>query len=374
MKLYRLTILAIIILLLSNTGASAEWLRSIVAGSSYLENPFHYNGSAPLFNHTIALQLGNNPANSNMTYNYSGNYSLLSQLSTGSLTDNSFQLGYSNHLDENRKLVLNLSSAVGMGLNSTEYTVYDNYSLGVAGAMNYSISETSIARMGTKALYKSFYNSSSLSYADMVAYLGYKTYFETETSLNAELNIGQKNYGVSLMRLAGKGQYESASGQSASQIVVNIKAAQSLAEKTGLSLLYSQSWNLSTNDQTRKAFNPELIFDKDIYDDPYSYQSKELTATLTQYFSNEYKAQLSAFYSDKVYSYSSDLSNSSSAAPRSDISSGFSISLQKKITEEFLFFNSAQINLGYQYMFNSSNSDMFRYKDNEIGLSARFNF
>jgi hypothetical protein len=373
MKTNKFLMLIALISITFFTEVKADWQNSLSILNSYIENPFHYNGSVPISNHSMILSFTNLPSISNFSYNYTGNFSLIPQLSNSSLTDNLLQLNYKKYLDDSNRTDLNLSGAYSMGMNSGELNVYNNFSFLFSGNINYSFTESAIARAGYKSNYKNFFNNTSLSYFDQIAYIGFKKYFETNTSINSEINYGNKYYSGNLFSFS-KMMSENNISKSTGQLIANLKIAQSLAEKTGLSILYSQSWNLNSSQTLNVVFDPNLIFDKEIYDDPYSYESRELTATLTHYFTNNYKLQLYAFYFDKSYNYNSDIINFANNDNRADATKGIGFMVEKNFDANFLIFQNIKLNLNYLYLNNSSNSEIFNFNSNEFGLNFKTNF
>ncbi|MBM2814784.1 MAG: hypothetical protein HW421_1546 [Ignavibacteria bacterium] len=353
--------------------ANAEIKGSVSLNNSYIENPFHFAGSNPLTNHSINIKLSNNISGSDFGFNFMGNYSLLPQLSNSSVSDNFFQFAYTTDLDKDGTMNLSFLPYLGIGLNSGDLTGYNNFSLSVLSTLSNNFSESSIGRIGYRGIYKNYYYSQSLSFSDQVAFIGFQQFLETNTSINSELNLGYKNYTGKLFSFSNQ-KFSKNQSETASQLTANIKVGQSLADKTGLSLMYSQSWNIGSSNAIKAAFNPNLIFDKEIYDDPYSYESRETIATLTHFFDNEYKVQLSGFYFDKNYNYNFDFSYDNDVVKMQDNSYGFGLNIEKVFNNQFLVFTATKLSLNYQYLDNSSNSSIFNYISNEIGFNIKMNF
>jgi hypothetical protein len=150
--------------------------------------------------------------------------------------------------------------------------------------------------------------------------------------------------------------------------------AQSLAEKTGLSLIYSTSYSTTSSYKAMLDYNPNMLFDKEIYDDTYSYESNEFTVMLTQYLPSNIKLQGYGFYYSKKYEYSYDFSNDATLAKRTDQNMGFGINAEKSFTDEFLMFSNTKIIANYLYTNNVSNADVFNYKSNSFSLGVKFGF
>lgn len=369
----KLTIILFVVtnLILVNVNLNAEWSNSFGISSYYDEKPFHYNSSTPLNFNNSNLNIIYNNESSGLGLNYLVSYSLVPQISFSQLTDNSINLSYNIPYGQERKNNILFSALYGLKYNTGDFTLYNNSQYGISAQMNQNFTETTLARAGYKGSYKNYYNNTDLSYMEHILYIGYKTYFETNTSLNTELDYGYKDLSNRLFSFAGKGS-RNQSSQTLGQVIASIKIGQSLAEKTGLSLMYSQSWNTSTTYQSMLNFNPDFIFEKEIYDDTYSYESRELTLTLTQYLPYNIKIQGYGFYHNKNYEYSYDFSNNVSQDKRKDLYKGLGVNIEKNFDDDFLIFKNTKLTLNYLYSSNSSNSEFFNYKSNAVNFGIKF--
>ena len=374
MKRRIITLVVFAGMLLNFNNSSATWKNTIGLSNYYDENPYHYNSAVPLNFSSTTINSEYVSDSSGLSIGYSGAYSLVPQLSNTQLTDNSLNLTIPYYYGDFNNF--SVSASYGLKYNSGDYGIYNNNQFGVTSLINQYISETSILRAGYKGTYKNYYNNTDFSFTEHMLFVGYKTYFETFTSINAELDYGYKNLSNNLINLGGigKGKSSSDNSQSLGQIVANIKIGQSLAEKTGLSLLYSQSWNTSLSYTSMMNTNPDLIFEKEIYDDPYSFESRDLSITLTQYLPWNLKIQGYGFYSNKNYEYSFDFSNDLSLDKRKDYSKGAGINIEMSFNDTILIFKNSKLILNYLYLANTSNSDVFNYRSNAVNIGVKLGF
>lgn len=370
----KLQILFLVIFLNININLlSAEWNKSIGLSTYYNENPYHYTGSIPLTFNNTNLNIEYAPENSKFQYYFSGKFSVIPQMIYSLLSDNVLSSSYFSAFGDDLQNNYIFTANTGMKLNSGDFNIYNNYQIGMSAALNYSLSETSFIKTGYKGIYKNYYNNIDLSYSEHIIYFGYKTYFETETSLITEIDYRYKNLSGDIISFGGKGSGKS-NTQNLGQVIANLKIAQSIAEKTGISLMYSQSWSTGSDYKNMLEFNPNVIFEKEIYDDNYSFESQELTLTLTQYFSSDIKFQVYSYYFTKNYQYSFDFSIDKSVDNRHDVNSGFGFNAEKNINSSFLVFDNTKISLNYLFNKNSSNSEYFNYHNSEISLGIKLGF
>ncbi|OGU57846.1 MAG: hypothetical protein A2X64_10135 [Ignavibacteria bacterium GWF2_33_9] len=373
MKKIILIIISFVCLISANSSLKGEWRNSIGISSYYDQNPFHYSSSQALSFNSTNLNLGYIFDNSGMSLNFKSNYSLIPSLSNSQLTDNSIIFSYNLPLGSETQDNLQLSAQYGLRYNSEIFNTYNNNKFGINAQFNHDFAQAKMLRVGYQGSYSNYYNNTDLSYNEHILYLGYKTYFETNTSINTEVDYGYKNLTNNLLSFAGQ-RSKNVSAQSLGQIIANVNVAQSLAEKTGLSIIYSQSWNTSSAYKSMLNFNPDFIFDKEIYDDNYSYESREITLKITQYLPYNIKIQGYGFYFDKNYEYNYDFSTDENIAKRLDIQKGIGGNLEKNFNMDFLFFNNLKATLNYLYTINNSNSDIFNYRSNAVNLGINLDF
>lgn len=351
----------------------SEWNNSIGISSYYDQNPFHYNSSLPISFNSTYLDLKYLDDKSGFGLNLNSNYSLIPTLSNSQLSDNSINLSYNIPLGSNFEDNLQFSALYGLRYNSDLFSIYNSNRFNFNAVINHDFSETSMARAGYQGTFSNYYNNPDLSYIEHILYIGYKTYFETKTSVNTELDYGYKNLSNNLLSFVGNAKKNSVV-QSLGQVVANIKIGQSLAEKTGLSLMYSQSWNTSSAYKSMLNFNPDFIFEKEIYDDSYSYESKEITLKVTQFLPYDIKIQGYGFFFSKNYEYNYDFSNEENLDKRMDTQKGIGINIEKNFNLGVLIFNNSKISLNYIFTSNKSNSEIFNYRSNAVNFGINFDF
>jgi hypothetical protein len=347
--------------------ANAEWKNSFSLNSNYDQNPFHYQGSEPININSTNILLAYKSADNSFGLNLNTNYSLIPNLAYAQLNDNTIGIKFNNHFGANNESDLIFTGMFGFKLNSGDFSYYNNNHYDFSVGYNYRFSEITSLSIGNVVNLKDYYSMPDFSYMENVAYIGLKTSFETNTSISAEVDYGYKNFSDKLFSFSGKGKNNTSASQSFAQAIASVKIGQSLADRTGLSLLLAKSMNLSSTTSDLLSFNPDLVFEKDIYDDSYTYQSNEATLTLSHYTFFDIKLQLFGFYFAKDYSYQYSEDVEIINPNRADKSSGIGLNLEKS-------FGNLKVNMNYNYTNNSSNTPVFDYNSNYFGVGFKLGF
>ncbi|MBE0644698.1 MAG: DUF560 domain-containing protein [Bacteroidetes bacterium] len=162
---------------------------------------------------------------------------------------------------------------------------------------------------------------------------------------------------------------------STSQLSTWINIGQGLTDGTGLSLRYLQRWNLTDRGRAFIGGAVDFIGEEELFDDPYSYESKEFTLTLTQVLPWTMKLRAGGYYLYKTYGYPSTLDYSDPSVPsRNDDRMGGWLTVSKAIGGNWLLFSGLDISLGYVYLRNQSNTSYYDYSSNSVTLGISTDF
>ncbi|MBN1448423.1 MAG: hypothetical protein JXA28_10875 [Bacteroidetes bacterium] len=161
---------------------------------------------------------------------------------------------------------------------------------------------------------------------------------------------------------------------STAQLSAWINIGQSVTEFTGLSLRLLQRWNLTDRGRAFVGGAVDFIGEEELFDDPYSYESSELSLTLTQILPWSMKLRTGGFYLFKEYDYPATLDYSDPAAAlRSDDRMGGWLTVEKTIGGKWLLFSGLDLSLGYVYLRNQSNTSYYDYSSNALTFGIRTN-
>jgi hypothetical protein len=206
---------------------------------------------------------------------------------------------------------------------------------------------------------KSFETKTTIIGSALINYKGFKNYYYDVDSTITNENIIYGSEGVNI-----------------TQLVLNLRLAQSLAENTGLALNYNVKHILSGSGLSASLIE-STYGDIELYDDPVSQESYSIGGILTQIFENEMSIKLAYSYSDKNYPsqgiYLSEIEQNNDIK-RQDKQSYFSATL----TKPFYFDNEngseLDLNVNYHLIKNTSNSYFFNYDVSAVSLSLSFIF
>jgi hypothetical protein len=162
---------------------------------------------------------------------------------------------------------------------------------------------------------------------------------------------------------------------STTQLSAWINIGQSLSETTGLSVRYLKRWNLTDRGRAFVGGAVDFIGEEDLFDDPYSYESDELSLTVTQMLDHGIKIRGGAFYLLKTYGYPYTLDYSVPDTDlRQDERSGGWVRVEKRFAGDWLLFSGLRLSLGYVYLTNDSNTAYYNYSSNAVSLGLSTDF
>ncbi|MBR9978428.1 MAG: DUF560 domain-containing protein [Bacteroidetes bacterium] len=162
---------------------------------------------------------------------------------------------------------------------------------------------------------------------------------------------------------------------STSQLSTWINIGQGITDHTGVSLRYLRRWNLTDRGRAFVGGAVDFIGEEELFDDPYSYESDEVSLTLTQVLPWSMRLRLGAFYMDKTYGYPATFDyEDPSAVDRSDERLGGWIGVSKSLAGDWLAFSGLNLSLGYVWLRNKSNTSYYDYSSNAVnfGISTDF--
>jgi hypothetical protein len=277
-------------------------------------------------------------------------------------------ISYTSRYGESDQNKLNFFFVGNARFNSGYYVDYNNYSLRAGTNITHKLSESFIGKAGYQIKSKEYTEIGEYSYYEHYLYASLKKFFESRTSIHLDMNVASKSYSSISDVFAKKGN--NGNVRSYSQLNASVKVAQSIFENTGFSAAYNKKFNLSGSDYTNQLSYMDYYMESELYDDPYSYASDEITLTLTQMLTRTIKLQATGFYYDKSYGYLVD----NMIDTRADYKSGLTLSTSIKLTDSWSVFNNPTLGIQYFYTNNVSNLDYFNYNSSALNLSFRTSF
>lgn len=426
-------------LLLLAAPSRAQWLGSAEVESGYDDNMFrNYLGSASLST-DLTLMYGYFPSDGDWAANYTASLSTFADYPERQYFQHSLAASHAISWGEKDRSSLRFLGSGSMRIDRDAYTLYDYSQLLASVALRQQVTRSMPVLLSYRARYRRYPNFGELSYLEHFASLGSMTFFESRTSVRVQADLGYKSYltqpaaaaersgaftsGGGDLTLDGGGPGDSGPGgmngggpggmngggpggmngdasarmgmngsgrmggmeptveylvyeeASTAQLRAWVNVGQSLAEGTGLSLRYLQRWNLTDRGRAFVGGAVDFIGEEELFDDPYSYESSELTLTLTQLLPWSMKLRAGGFYLDKTYDYAAQLDDGAAAsAARSDARSGGWLRLEKRIAGDWLLFSGLELSVSYVHTRNTSNTAYYDYSSNAVGIGFGTDF
>ena len=159
------------------------------------------------------------------------------------------------------------------------------------------------------------------------------------------------------------------------QLSAWVNVGQSLTDNIGLRLRFLQRWNLNDRGRAFVGGAVDFIGEEELFDDPYSYESSELSITLTYLLPWSMTLRTGGYYFFKDYNYPATLDYADPFATlRNDERTGGWFRIGKRIGGAWLLFNGLDVSIGYSYLRNQSNTGYYDYSSNSLTLGIGTDF
>ena len=407
----------------------AQWLGSLSIESGYDDNMFRNYSASSAVSTDFAFSLGYFPEEAEWGANYSGALTTFSDYPERLYSTHTVGTSYALSYGDSDEHSFSLVASGSFRIDQPDYELYDySQALGYA-SLKHKLFDNFPLMLSYRARYRSYPNFGELSYLEHFTSLGTMMFFQTRTSLRIQADLGIKNYSSSFSGSAagdgsgfapesgaltldgggpggssdrggnGGGMNGEGSGRrginsggdqrgmdqgveylvydesSTSQLRTWINIGQSLTQGTGLSLRFLQRWNLTERGRAFVGGAVDFIGEEELFDDPYGYESSEISVTLTQLLPWSMKLQTGGYYLFKEYDYPWNFDYTDAGAGlRTDERMGGWVTLQKPIAGDWLLFSGLNLSLSYVYLRNQSNTRYYDYYSNTLsmGLSTSF--
>jgi hypothetical protein len=207
------------------------------------------------------------------------------------------------------------------------------------------------------------------SYWEHYLYTQLNTFFQTGTSITININYGLKNY-IPVQLSSNWRNPEFFDMPSVDQLVSSLKVAQSLGDKTSISMKYLTRLNPGLVTGSATVINTDNLFTEDeLFDDRYGYKGHEFSINITHYLPAYIKLELGSAYYLKDYNnrqiYDIDGILNISGDTRSDHRSLIWASLSRSFAVNWGIKN-FKLSLQSGYLKNESNGSYYQF-DNYFG-------
>ncbi|MBN1466423.1 DUF560 domain-containing protein [candidate division KSB1 bacterium] len=233
---------------------------------------------------------------------YQGAATLFENYDARSYSLHQVGLSFYNYINESEQQKLNLGINATMRLHREEYQWYE-YKQGYFFA-NYktALRPQLYGYIGVNSRVRAYDNLRPYSYLQHVAFLRLSSFFNSGTSLIAELDFMHKDY---LHDEATPGEFAElqtdGDGQN-QQLIGILRVAQAVTLKTGLSAQLTVRRNLTSS--VRYLIDAEGYYysDEELFDDPFGYEAEQFDIALKQKLPWKIQVELAGAYLMKHYS------------------------------------------------------------------------
>ncbi len=369
--------------------ASAQLRTTVGVYSSYDDNAFRNYLGQDDYVATSALSFEYQPEESNLTLFASGNVNLFKQYSDRRYFSNLLGFSYNRPYSEDDQNTWNTGASYFLRFNRQTYEYFDYTQLvGYLNVKHYlDYSEGILSRAGYRFRYRNYGTLEEFSYAEHYAFVQVSKFFETKTTVVAELDLGNKNYVSSNARavnstgmgggMMGRGAFMSYSSPSTTQLLGIVRVAQGITSATGLSLQYLRRIDLSERTRFLTGGVVDFQGDEELWDDPYGYQGNEYNATVTQLLPWDVSLRGSVDYLDKQYARAVFLPSDTDVPTgpiRSDKRWIGGIELKKKFDAAWGFVNDVVVSMSYFNQQNKSNDLYYDFRSNTFSMGVQVQF
>ena len=159
------------------------------------------------------------------------------------------------------------------------------------------------------------------------------------------------------------------------QFVMIARIAQSVMPKMGIYFQYR--WQTSLTSQVN-YYNSDAYFqDEELFDDPFSYESNDISSQLTWMLPGLFKLKLGGAVAAKNYiseqAYVSEMDSTGMGGLRSDDLQSIHCSISKILRIKKVWLYSIILELSYSYQKNKSNSFWYNYKNSFYSFGIKWN-
>ncbi len=330
----------------------------INSSSEYNDNPFRDSvGNASYVNSTSFLF---DFSVSKVSLNYMGSYNYYQKFA-----DRNF---YWHRLSFSIQDSLNvLSLNYSQRLNKNDYSLFDysDFFLNAEKRFSLNMFQLRSSATGKFTIYKNLSEYNNFSFFANLS--GYK-FFDSKTTLILGLELNYKYYlqktianNISVNPYVFQGNFK-------------IRVAQSIFEKTGISISNEYRKILSGNGKDIFNIATNYADETDLFDDPFSLNGNRFGIMITQILTNNLSLQINYNYETKNFPaqgiYLEDNTYRTSEN-KNDESSIISVSLKKELYSDNFLLNTEIL---FEYQNNISNSFFYNYSSKSLALNFTFLF
>ena len=333
----------------------------------------------------IGLNLTYHPEKTNLQISFQSNFFRYLQLSERNFSLHTIGLSSYKSFGNDAQHTFYFGSDFDLRINGEDYNYYNYNQFYLYGNLLFNF-QSFLLRSGYNFRYRGYSNLPELSNFRHYFFLQFNKSFATRTTLILESDLGYKSFSgqsSEVIYSTGHGRRWtnssttiSSAGPALSHIILLSRISQSLHSKVGFFVQYKKQISL---DQQSEFLNNDGYFqDEELFDDPFSYESDQISSQLTwilpyqmtiKLFGGKYKKE---YISEQAFTSAED--SVGLGGPRSDDGSRLFISFDKKFNLNKNWLKTITLGLNYNYLINESNSYWYNYKNSILSGKITLNF
>ena len=385
-----------ILILLMITGALAQFNPTLEISTFYDNNLFRTPNPVTDVMTNVDLRLNFQVAESNAQFYYNPDIYIFNTYNERNFSIHGLGLSYFKDLNEDETHTLFLGADYNKRIDKTEFNFYDYNQFYAYLNFRFDL-DWFFLRTGYNYRFRDYFNFSDLSNSRHYLFAQINKSFPTRTTFIAEVNYGRKNFsGTQTLVTAysnnsgstggfGRGRWsgdlagdttqsyltETLQAPSLDQMVLFVRMSQSIYSKMGIYLQYRHQVSLTS--QTEYLNSDAYFQDEEIFDDPFSYESRTVASQLTWIMPFFTRLQIGGGYDLKYYiseqAYLSENDSLASGGDRQDKRSFLYLNLSKNFKLNKPWLNTLSINLNGYFTRNRSNSYWYDFRNTVFGGS-----
>ncbi len=333
----------------------------------------------------IGIKLSYQPEKTSFQISYESDFFKYSKLNERDFSLHTLGLSSYKSFGKNEQHTFYFGSDFDLRINGQDYNYYNYNQFYLYGNLFFDF-HSFLIRSGYNFRYRGYSNLPELSNFQHYFFLQLNKSFATRTTVILESDLGYKSFrgqSSEVVYSAGRGRRwttstltTSSNAPVLSHLILLSRISQSIHPKIGFFVQYKKQISL---DQQSEFLNSDGYFqDEELFDDPFSYESDQVSAQLTWIL--PYQTTIKIFGSNYQKAYISEQAFASAedsvgiGGPRSDHGKQLFVSLDKKFYLNKTWLQAMTIGLNYNYLLNNSNSYWYDYKNSVLSGTISFNF
>ena len=345
----------------------------------------------------LDVDLGYRFRNSNFQLSYNGNFIFFQNIKERNLSLHRFGISYFKPFGTDDRHTFFVGANGLARIDGEEYKEYDYNQLYAYANLRFDF-DYLFLKAGYNFRYRDYSNLAELNNLRHYIFLQSNKSFETRTTLILEADLGYKVFTSPIFFTTiqhgtdggggnGQGPGSSYLGSSVpvsvtadtppmGHLILLARVAQSIFEKMGIYIQYRQQINLS--DQITSFTGSTFYQDEELFDDPFSFESQDLSAQLTWMMPWSMRMQIGGSLIDKNYieenAYVSIDDSIGSGGYRVDNQENLYFNFTKTFSLNRRWLDSLLFNFYFGYTTNNSNSFLYNYKNRIFGGGIQWRF